>query len=63
MEFVFAYLDPGSGSLIIQAAIAGLIAVPVMFRNRIMRMVGRIRGSAPDRESIAEPTRPDSQAR
>jgi hypothetical protein len=63
MEFVFAYLDPGSGSLIIQALIAGIIAVPVMFRNRILRMVGRARGSTRDRETVAEPTRPDNQAR
>jgi hypothetical protein len=63
MEIVFAYLDPGSGSLIIQAIIAGIIAVPVMFRNRIMRMVGRVRGTAPDRETIAEPSRRDSGAR
>jgi hypothetical protein len=58
---VFAYLDPGSGSLIIQAALAAMISVPVIFRNRIARgaravkrAVGReqVEATAP-RETLA----------
>jgi hypothetical protein len=41
---VLAYIDPGSGSLIIQAVIATVIAVPVFFRHQISRVVDAIRG-------------------
>jgi len=44
MELIFAYIDPGSGSLIIQALIAGLVAVPVIFRQQIRRVVLTLRG-------------------
>ena len=44
MELVFAYIDPGSGSLIIQALIAGLVAVPIFFRHQIRRLVRTLRG-------------------
>jgi hypothetical protein len=44
MELVFAYIDPGSGSLVIQALIAGLVAAPIFFRRQIMRVVHKIRG-------------------
>ncbi len=44
MEPVFAYIDPGSGSLVIQALIAGLVAVPVIFRQQIRRLVRTLRG-------------------
>ena len=44
MELIFAYIDPGSGSLIIQALIAGLVAIPIFFRHQIARAVRAIRG-------------------
>jgi hypothetical protein len=44
MEFILAYIDPGSGSLIVQALIAGLVAVPVFFRHQIARLVRTLRG-------------------
>ncbi len=43
MEFILAYIDPGSGSLVIQALVAGLVAIPVLFRNQIRRVVRRWR--------------------
>jgi hypothetical protein len=56
MNHVFAYLEPGSGSIIIQAAIAGIIAVPVIFRNKIFQVVKAVRGgsSTETTESVAE---------
>jgi hypothetical protein len=39
-----AYIDPGSGSLIIQAAIAAVIAIPIFFRAQIARVVHVLRG-------------------
>lgn len=39
----FAYLDPGTGSLMIQAILAGALAVPFFFRNHIGAAVRWIR--------------------
>ena len=39
-----AYIDPGSGSLIIQAAIAAVVAIPLFFRNQIGRLLSGLRG-------------------
>ena len=44
MSHLLAYIDPGSGSLIIQAVIATLIAIPIFFRAQIARIVNRFRG-------------------
>ena len=44
MEFVLAYIDPGSGSLVIQALVAGLVAAPILFRRQITRFVQAVRG-------------------
>jgi len=38
-----AYIDPGSGSLIIQAVIATAIAVPLFFRHHIGRFLNVVR--------------------
>ena len=43
MELIFAYIDPGSGSLVVQALIAGLVAIPVFFRHQIARVVRSLR--------------------
>jgi hypothetical protein len=43
---IYAYIDPGSGSLIIQAVIAGLVAIPIFFRTRIARFVRTLRGDS-----------------
>lgn len=40
---VFAYIDPGSGSLVIQALIAALVGVPFFFRRQIGRLVSAFR--------------------
>jgi len=39
-----AYIDPGSGSLVIQAVIAAAVAVPLFFRHHIGRAVRLLRG-------------------
>lgn len=44
MTELLAYIDPGSGSLIIQAVIATLIAVPLFFRHQLTRIMDTIRG-------------------
>jgi hypothetical protein len=55
MEFVFAYIDPGSGSLLIQGLIATMVAVPIFFRHQIARAVNAIRGKSTT-EPVAAPT-------
>jgi hypothetical protein len=45
LPHLFAYLDLASGSMIIQAAIAGVVAVPILLRNQIRRLFGRGRSS------------------
>ena len=44
MSELLAYIDPGSGSLIIQVVIATLVAIPIFFRTQIGRIVNRVRG-------------------
>lgn len=40
------YIDPGSGSLIIQAVIATLVAVPFFLRHQISRAFRSVRNRA-----------------
>jgi len=40
---MFAYIDPNSGSLIIQALIAGAVTLPFFFRRQIARFTGMFR--------------------
>jgi hypothetical protein len=44
MDLPLAYIDPGSGSLIIQAVIAAVVAIPFFFRTQIGRIVRAVRG-------------------
>jgi hypothetical protein len=48
MHLVFAYIDPGAGSLVIQAIIAGLVSIPFFFRNAIRKTFGRFRSKPTD---------------
>lgn len=52
-----AYLDPSSGSLIIQAAIAAAIAIPIFLRSQITRAIRALRRSGDN-----EPTGGDDAA-
>jgi hypothetical protein len=40
---VFGYIDAGSGSLLIQALIAGLVAIPFFFRRQVSRVAAVVR--------------------
>jgi superfamily II DNA or RNA helicase len=51
-EFL-AYIDPGSGSLIIQAVVATVIAVPFFFRQQLGRLVRAVRGEGKAESSAA----------
>jgi hypothetical protein len=60
MNDFLAYIDPGSGSLIIQAVIATIVAVPFFFRQQIGRIVRAIRRG--DSESPGQVTPPSDPA-
>jgi hypothetical protein len=38
---ILLYIDPGAGSLLIQAVLAGMLAVPYFLRDRIRRWLKR----------------------
>jgi hypothetical protein len=57
MDLIFAYIDPGSGSLVVQALIAGLVAVPIFFRHQITRFMRTIRRD--DEATTSVPSGPD----
>jgi hypothetical protein len=61
--FELAYIDPGSGSLIIQGAIATIVAAAVFFRGQIARFLPGRRGgdesdAATSATSASTPTPP-----
>jgi hypothetical protein len=47
------YIDPGTGSLILQAILAALLAIPFVFRRTIGGFWHRLRGDAQGDESTA----------
>lgn len=52
---ILAYLDPGAGSLVIQAILATLLAIPFFLRTQIASLVDRIRGRHADSDDQATP--------
>lgn len=67
MRLLFAYIDPGAGSLVIQAIIATLVSLPFFFRKAIRSTIGRFRrkpsdgasGSITPEDSGATPPDPE----
>jgi hypothetical protein len=58
MEFPLAYLDPGSGSMIVQLIVGGLAAAGVaakLYWNKLMRLL-RIKKADPVQAKPATPT-------
>jgi hypothetical protein len=43
-----AYIDPGSGSMLLQVILAGLLAVPFFFRRTVADVWNRVRGNGHD---------------
>ena len=50
---VLAYLDPGSGSLLIQALIAAALTAPFVLRRQLKAGIDRLRGRP---EEVQPPT-------
>lgn len=54
---IFGYIDPGSGSLLLQAILAAIISVPFFFRRTIGGAISRLRGgSRSDDATKSEPS-------
>jgi hypothetical protein len=54
---ILLYIDPGAGSMVIQAVLAALLAVPFFFRTQVARVVQKLRrGRDQDPEAGAGPT-------
>ena len=45
---ILGYLDPGAGSLVIQAMLAGALAIPFFLRTQIGSAIRRLRGRRSD---------------
>ena len=43
-----AYIDPGAGSMLVQALLAGVLAVPFLLRNQVRAVLSRFRRSKDD---------------
>jgi hypothetical protein len=50
---LWAYIDAGSGSMLIQVLLAGILAVPFFFRRTIADVWHRVRGGEPAAEDPA----------
>jgi hypothetical protein len=61
MHLVFAYIDPGAGSLVIQAIIAGIVSIPFFFRNAIRSTVGRFRRKPSGGDTVSESAAPEDK--
>jgi hypothetical protein len=56
---ILAYIDPGSGSLLLQALLAAVLSIPFFFRRTIAGAVHRLRGgSKPNPPADADGTEP-----
>jgi hypothetical protein len=51
---VLAYLDPGSGSLLVQGAIAMAVAAPIVARNKIAAGIVAVRRTVRRRQPEQE---------
>lgn len=58
---IFAYIDPGSGSLLLQAILAAMLAVPFFFRRTIGGAVSRLRGRP--KQDVGKSDGPDAPDR
>ena len=55
---ILAYIDPGTGSMVIQLLLASLLSIPFLFRRAVTRTVRRLQGK-PDVDPSAGPAEHD----
>jgi hypothetical protein len=54
MTFHFGYIDPGTGSLFIQAIAGGVLGGLFVFRNLIGKAVIKIKGVGTSKDSVVD---------
>jgi hypothetical protein len=59
---VFAYLDPGTGSMLLQVLLGGIAAIAVGGRVMWQRLTGRNRPQSPSSDDSVQPAERDSSA-
>jgi hypothetical protein len=60
MRLLFAYIDPGAGSLVIQAIIATVVSLPFLFRKTFRSAGDRIRRAPKaNDEKSSQPAEPE----
>jgi hypothetical protein len=59
---LWAYIDAGSGSMLIQVLLAGILAVPFFFRRTIADVWHRVRGGEAAAEEPATSTSEESES-
>ena len=57
---LLAYIDPGSGSMLLQVILAGILAVPFFFRRTIGDAWHKIRGDSDASKQATVPEENDS---
>ena len=45
---IHLYIDPGAGSMVIQALLAAILAIPFFFRSHASRLLARFRRQPAD---------------
>jgi hypothetical protein len=60
LDFALLYIDPGSGSLLVQVLIAAVLAVPYFLRAQIARGINAVRGKDRAPAMDDEPGAPES---
>lgn len=53
---ILIYIDPGAGSMVIQAALAAVLAIPFFFRSQATRLLNRLRrrGTETDKNASSD---------
>jgi hypothetical protein len=51
---ILLYIDPGAGSMVIQAVLAGLLAIPFFFRTHVSRLIHKVRRGRTERSDAAD---------
>jgi len=55
VEFYLAYIDPGSGSMLLQLLIAGIVGTLTFFRSTVARVVGFVLRRKPKDTDSSDP--------
>jgi hypothetical protein len=58
---MIAYIDPGTGGVILQLAIAAVVGAGFYFRRAVKRLVNLLLGRSPEKENVPPSDKPGNQ--